>query len=68
MKKLNKKSVTPPIRRPALAPYHTSTPFFKFSDLSPPLGEVIKIYSPPFLIKGKGRVKTMVWNHHKAAT
>ena len=29
-----------------------STPFFNFSD-SPPLGKVIKIYSPPFK-KGDG--------------
>ena len=33
--------------------YHTSTPFFSFSE-SPPLGEVIKIYSTPPLFKKWG--------------
>ena len=46
------------LKRPA--PAHTSTPFFNFS-YCPPLGEIIKIYSPP-LKEGGWRYE--LWLHN----
>ena len=48
----------PPILQEDLPLHHTSTPFLKFFRI-PPLGEVIKIYSPP-PIKREGGPNVML--------